>query len=133
MFVADALTILSPSSPHPTKMSETASIATIAAVSTSANISRSGHLSFIDTDESTRELSDSQRKTLKRVEWLYFAVVTYSMFLNGWNDGTIGPLMPVIQRDYHVAFEIAALLFVSNCVVSLSLSLPLHSLVRNDD
>jgi hypothetical protein len=35
---------------------------------------------------------------------LQLAVLYYSMFLLGFQDGTLGPLLPVIQRVYHVSF-----------------------------
>jgi len=33
---------------------------------------------------------------------LQLATLCYSMFLLGFQDGTLGPLLPVIQRIYHV-------------------------------
>jgi hypothetical protein len=82
----------------------------------SASVANLPRLSF-HQNSSTPELSEAQRKLYKRREWAYFAAVTWSMMLNGWNDGTVGPLMPVIQRDYRIGFTIAALLFVSNFMV----------------
>jgi hypothetical protein len=82
----------------------------------SASVANLPRLSF-HQNSSTPELSEAQRKLYKRREWAYFAAVTWSMTLNGWNDGTVGPLMPVIQRDYRIGFTIAALLFVSNFMV----------------
>lgn len=35
---------------------------------------------------------------------LQLAVLYYTMFLLGFQDGTLGPLLPVIQRNYHVSF-----------------------------
>lgn len=31
-----------------------------------------------------------------------FAALVWSMFMEGWNDGTNGPLLPAMQRHYHV-------------------------------
>jgi hypothetical protein len=63
------------------------------------------------------EISPAQRKKQRIAEWSYLAAISWSFFLQGWNDGTVGPLLPVIQRDYGIGFAIAALLFVFNCVV----------------
>ncbi|KAK7048879.1 major facilitator superfamily domain-containing protein [Favolaschia claudopus] len=38
------------------------------------------------------------------------------LFLAGWNDGTIGPLIPRIQNVYHVGFAVVSLIFVFACV-----------------
>jgi hypothetical protein len=88
--------------------------ATTSAAASGVNLPR---LSF-HQNSSTPELSEAQRKLFRRREWLYLATVTWAMTLEGWNDGTIGPLMPVIQRDFGIGFSIAALLFVSNFFVS---------------
>ncbi|KAJ7158305.1 major facilitator superfamily domain-containing protein [Mycena crocata] len=40
----------------------------------------------------------------------------WCMFLAGWNDGTAGPLIPRIQRVYHVGFAVVSLTFVFACV-----------------
>ena len=34
---------------------------------------------------------------------IQFAAMCYSFFLEGWNDGTTGPLLPTIQRHYGVS------------------------------
>ncbi|KAF9816608.1 hypothetical protein IEO21_04009 [Rhodonia placenta] len=49
-----------------------------------------------------------------------FAALCYSSFLQGWNDGSTGPLLPRIQRNYGIGFAIVSLLFVTNCVGFLS-------------
>nr|GAT44622.1 predicted protein [Mycena chlorophos] len=36
----------------------------------------------------------------------------FAVFLAGWNDGTLGPLIPRIQEVYHLGYIIVALLFV---------------------
>ena len=35
---------------------------------------------------------------------LQLGVLYYTIFLLGFQDGTLGPLIPVIQRIYHVSF-----------------------------
>ena len=34
---------------------------------------------------------------------LHFAALCYSYFLEGWNDGSLGPLLPRIQQYYNVS------------------------------
>ncbi len=41
----------------------------------------------------------------------------------------LGPLLPVIQRDFGVGFAVVSLLFVSNCIVRL----PLYICTRSDN
>ncbi|KAK7044708.1 major facilitator superfamily domain-containing protein [Favolaschia claudopus] len=38
------------------------------------------------------------------------------MFLEGWNDGTSGPLLPRMQKFYGVGFLVVSLSFVVSCV-----------------
>ncbi|KAI0301233.1 MFS general substrate transporter [Multifurca ochricompacta] len=40
----------------------------------------------------------------------------WTMFLMGWNDGSLGPLLPRIQKVYHVNFFVVSLIFISNCL-----------------
>ncbi|KAF8068709.1 MFS general substrate transporter [Lyophyllum atratum] len=47
---------------------------------------------------------------------IQFAACCVSLFLAGWNDGTLGPLLPRIQSVYHVGFAVVSLLFVLACV-----------------
>lgn len=48
--------------------------------------------------------TESQRREFRRKSNIHFAALCWSLFLLGWNDGTPGPLLPVIQRIYHVKF-----------------------------
>ncbi|KAF8877278.1 major facilitator superfamily domain-containing protein [Infundibulicybe gibba] len=45
-----------------------------------------------------------------------FASVCWCIFMAGWNDGSTGPLLPRIQKVYHVGFAIVSLLFVFACL-----------------
>ncbi|KAF7292115.1 MFS domain-containing protein [Mycena indigotica] len=38
-----------------------------------------------------------------------------TLFLSGWNDGSLGPLIPKIQEFYHLSYTIVSLLFVFKC------------------
>ncbi|EPQ52111.1 MFS general substrate transporter [Gloeophyllum trabeum ATCC 11539] len=52
--------------------------------------------------------------------WIHFAALCWCFFLQGWNDGTTGPLIPAIQEHYHVGFAVVSLIFVTNCIGYLS-------------
>ncbi|KAF9013472.1 major facilitator superfamily domain-containing protein [Cyathus striatus] len=57
-----------------------------------------------------------QERKWKRNATIQFCALCLSLYLEGWNDGSTGPLLPIVQRDYHVGFAVVALLFVSNCI-----------------
>nr|GAT49840.1 predicted protein [Mycena chlorophos] len=44
-------------------------------------------------------------------------VLSLVALVNGWNDGTLGPLIPRIQEVYHLDYTIVSLLFVFRCLV----------------
>ncbi|KAK1232469.1 hypothetical protein PQX77_004407 [Marasmius sp. AFHP31] len=66
--------------------------------------------------EQTQDQEVQQTKKQKRRAMIHLAALYYCFFLEGWNDGTLGPLLPVIQRDYQVGFAVVSLLFVTNCI-----------------
>ena len=39
----------------------------------------------------------------QRRVWINFITLCGAIFMNGWNDGTTGPLLPRIQEFYHVS------------------------------
>ncbi|KAJ7512736.1 major facilitator superfamily domain-containing protein [Mycena galericulata] len=49
-------------------------------------------------------------------ERLHLFALYWCLFLAGWNDGTAGPLIPRIQKVYHVGFAVVSLTFVFACV-----------------
>ncbi|PCH38276.1 MFS general substrate transporter [Wolfiporia cocos MD-104 SS10] len=52
---------------------------------------------------------------LKRYRWhgqLHLAALCHQYFLEGWNDGSLGPLLPRLQSHYKIGFDIVSLLFV---------------------
>ncbi|KAH7886845.1 MFS general substrate transporter [Phlebopus sp. FC_14] len=51
---------------------------------------------------------------------IQFAALCWSLYLAGWNDGTTGPLLPRIQKVYHVNFAVVSLIFVFACIGFLS-------------
>ncbi|KAJ4473093.1 MFS general substrate transporter [Lentinula aciculospora] len=54
-------------------------------------------------------------KKQNRTSMIQFAALCWCFILEGWNDGSIGPLLPVIQAYYSVGFAVVSLLFVVNC------------------
>lgn len=78
-----------------------------------------------------------------RQKWngtVQFLALCWSIWLEGWNDGSTGPLLPRIQQNYgvlnpffvlfvlcnflrvilqKVGFSIVSMVFIANCVVSL--------------
>ena len=57
------------------------------------------------TNESVFLRSSSTREQIrhqKLTEMTAFGAVLWVFFLLGWNDGTAGPMLPAIQRYYHV-------------------------------
>lgn len=63
---------------------------------------------------------------------IQFATTCWCFFLQGWNDGSTGPLLPVIQREHGVGFAVVSLLFVFNCLVRQALLPEDLSLSRHD-
>lgn len=47
---------------------------------------------------------------------LHLAALFLAFFLSGWTDGSAGPLIPLMQRDYRVGFTLVSLIFVINSV-----------------
>lgn len=62
----------------------------------------------------------AQTAEFKRRGHIHFAALCWFMFTQGWNDGTPGPLLPIIQQTYHVGFVIVSLLFVLSTVGYIS-------------
>ncbi|CAL1699272.1 unnamed protein product [Somion occarium] len=73
-----------------------------------------------DTSSTAPVLSPAERARNKFRSRLHFAALAFSMFLEGWNDGSTGPLLPTIQRSYNIGFAIVSLLFVFNCLGFIS-------------
>ena len=56
-----------------------------------------------DTDSTVPAISAAQRAVYRRKFLLAFLPLCFSVFVNGWNDGTNGPLLPRIQEYYNVS------------------------------
>ncbi|CAA7269995.1 unnamed protein product [Cyclocybe aegerita] len=52
----------------------------------------------------------------KRLARIQFFALCWTLFLAGWNDGTIGPLLPRIREVYGVGTAIVSLTFVFACL-----------------
>jgi len=55
------------------------------------------------TVEETAEKEKPLTKSQKILARLQFLSLCWTLFVAGWNDGTIGPLLPRIQEVYHVS------------------------------
>ncbi|CAE6467632.1 unnamed protein product [Rhizoctonia solani] len=64
-----------------------------------------------DDGSSTISGSEGSRK-----EWAAVAACGLCLFLSGWQDGSLGPLIPTIQKYYNLTFTVVSLLFVSGCL-----------------
>ncbi|KAE9405025.1 MFS general substrate transporter [Gymnopus androsaceus JB14] len=73
-----------------------------------------GNVQQLQYEESPAAASQTTR-TENRRSILHFVAVCWCFFLEGWNDGSVGPLLPVIQTYYAVGFAVVSLLFVFNC------------------
>ncbi|KAF7349975.1 MFS domain-containing protein [Mycena venus] len=49
-------------------------------------------------------------------ERIQLVTLCWTLFLAGWNDGSLGPLIPRIQEVYHVGYTVVSLIFVLQCV-----------------
>ena len=59
-----------------------------------------------DTDSTAPAISAAQKAVYRRKNIIHFVTLCFAMFLNGWNDGTTGPLLPRIQLYYNVSARI---------------------------
>ncbi|RPD75641.1 MFS general substrate transporter [Lentinus tigrinus ALCF2SS1-7] len=55
---------------------------------------------------------------MRRRAWVQFAALCFTIYVAGWNDGTLGPLLPRLQEVYHVGYTVVSLIFVTNCMGS---------------
>ncbi|KAI0716687.1 MFS general substrate transporter [Earliella scabrosa] len=56
---------------------------------------------------------------MKRKAWLQFSVLCLSIYVSGWNDGALGPLLPRLQDVYHVGYAVVSLIFIVSCIGSI--------------
>ncbi|GAW03572.1 MFS general substrate transporter [Lentinula edodes] len=79
--------------------------------STSAILNQTRPLQY----EESPTVTDQVARKQNRRSIIQFAALCWCFALEGWNDGSVGPLLPVIQTYYSVGFSVVSLLFVSNC------------------
>ncbi|KAG2124449.1 MFS general substrate transporter [Suillus clintonianus] len=60
--------------------------------------------------------SQVKRKTQQTREMIQFAALCWFVYLEGWNDGSNGPLLPRIQKVYGVGYAVVSLIFVFACL-----------------
>ncbi|KAK7057827.1 MFS domain-containing protein [Favolaschia claudopus] len=58
----------------------------------------------------------TQIRQHKMKERIQLFTLCWVLFLAGWNDGSLGPLLPRIQEFYHIGYTIVSLIFVLQCV-----------------
>ncbi|KAI8976673.1 MFS general substrate transporter [Trametes punicea] len=73
-----------------------------------------------DADSTAPALSPAQKAVYRRKNAIHFLTLCFTILLNGWNDGTTGPLLPRIQSYYHLGFAVVSLIFIFNTVGYLS-------------
>ncbi|KAJ3505313.1 hypothetical protein NLJ89_g7482 [Agrocybe chaxingu] len=56
-------------------------------------------------------------KKEEAIGWVQFYALCYDLFLLGWNDGSLGPLLPRIQEFYDVGFATVSWIFVISCMM----------------
>jgi hypothetical protein len=53
-------------------------------------------------DSPIADITELQAKEFRRRSRIHFAALCWSLFLEGWNDGSPGPLLPALQKAYNV-------------------------------
>ncbi|KDR80388.1 hypothetical protein GALMADRAFT_1194926 [Galerina marginata CBS 339.88] len=61
------------------------------------------------------EQGDIRTPEEKRISYVQFLTLCWTLVLGGWNDGTTGPLLPRIQEVYKVDYIVVSLIFVFAC------------------
>ncbi|PCH38265.1 MFS general substrate transporter [Wolfiporia cocos MD-104 SS10] len=72
------------------------------------------YISSVGPSERVAEVEISPVQ-LKKNRWhgkVHLAALCYQYFLEGWNDGSLGPLLPRLQSHYKIGFDVISLLFV---------------------
>lgn len=54
---------------------------------------------------SLRNVDAVKTPAMRRKAQIQFATLCWSIFVAGWNDGTLGPLLPRLQEVYHVSTQ----------------------------
>ncbi|KAG2032534.1 MFS general substrate transporter [Suillus americanus] len=67
-------------------------------------------------DSETPSVLLTKHRTQKTREKIQFVTLCWFVYLEGWNDGSNGPLLPRIQTVYGVGYAVVSLIFVFACV-----------------
>ncbi|KAH8104025.1 MFS general substrate transporter [Cristinia sonorae] len=74
----------------------------------------------VDVASTAPLVSAAQKAAYQRKSRLHLAALFWCLFLEGWNDGSTGPMLPTAQKYYNVNFAIISLVFVLNCIGFIS-------------
>lgn len=112
-------TLIRARSPHPLE-SETPIVKHPTDNPNSMELAELGKRNDLSTSASLAERAKTPDSRLQKVHKhrarIQFAVMCFSLFMAGWNDGTTGPLLPRMQKVYHVGFAVVSLIFVFACL-----------------
>ncbi|KAG2109891.1 MFS general substrate transporter [Suillus discolor] len=67
-------------------------------------------------DSESRSVLSARYRTQRTRERIQFVTLCWFDYLEGWNDGSNGPLLPRIQKVYGVGYAVVSLIFVVACV-----------------
>lgn len=62
-------------------------------------------------------LTEEERRALRMKSRVHFGALCYCFFLEGWNDGSTGPLLPSIQKHYGVCLYASVCLKMRLCIL----------------
>ncbi|KAG9017974.1 hypothetical protein FRB90_012799 [Tulasnella sp. 427] len=65
-----------------------------------------------DSVVSTSKTAQPELQLSRAKERVFLAVLCWGSVVLGWNDGTLGPLLPRIQETYHLGYATVSMLFV---------------------
>ena len=86
-----------------------------ASVSISIEFVEGSPLSGVDASTSVEDRSPFTDSSANRIASL-FGCFCFSFFLEGWNDGSTGPLLPTIQAFYGLNYAVVSMVFILNAV-----------------
>ncbi|KAF7325469.1 MFS domain-containing protein [Mycena kentingensis (nom. inval.)] len=66
------------------------------------------------------ENGDAQTQQQRKTEYMQLVSLCGVLVVSGWVDGSLGPLIPEIQKFYGVSYTIVSLLFVFKCIGYIS-------------
>ncbi|TFL07867.1 MFS general substrate transporter [Pterulicium gracile] len=79
------------------------------------NSSGSTHTVSI-VEDALQQATEGTQKEFQRKELVQLSALCWGAFLIGWNDATLGPLIPRIQEVYGVGFTVVSMIFVVACI-----------------